>query len=138
MFKELFPVLSTLLTIGAWGVDLFYVGTMLFCIYSFYVDGRAVRATLMLSAGLLVGFLIAVNGGHILINLFLSSLAAGLFALGADGGTDEEPSGNRDTSDEETWSEFAVKHIANYMIAREIDKAIDAKNGNDRGGNMHI
>lgn len=138
MFKELFPVLSTLLTIGAWGVDLFYVGLMLFSIYNFYAEGRAVRATLMLSTGLLVGFLIAVNGGHILINLFLSSLAAGVFALGADGGTDEEPSG-RCSDDEESMGSVLLTGLVNYMVAREIDKSIeDAKNGNDRGGNMHI
>jgi len=74
------------------------------------------------------------------IVLFLGSLFEVLFDILDVLTSDEGDSYNDNASDdEESWSEFVLTHLTNYMVAREIDRAIeDAKNGNDRGGNMHI
>lgn len=144
MFDNLFTILKVI----AWAVDIYFVGAVLLCVYNMFADGKTTGAAVTLIAGVFVAFLIAVNGGHILINLWLSSIAA--WWVGSFFDRDMRPdsdssSGNSSTAaeDDESWGEFALKHTANILIARSIDREInqaveDAKKGNDRNGNLHI
>lgn len=141
----MFENLITIAKVVAWIVDLFFTGSTIVCIVSMYSDGKTAGATISLMCGIVLGCVLAAQNAHILIILFLTPLATWWVASFFDSSlrADDDPPARSSTEDDESWDEFALKHITNYMVAREIDKAIeqqieDARSGNDRNGNLHI
>lgn len=134
-------MIGKIFIVVVWGTAILFSLYAAIIIYDLFADGKGTGGAVSLLTGLISAALLASNGAHILVIMFLTPMAVWFVARFFDSSLrDDDDSEFEDNEPTQSpFSEAMLEAIIINQVARSLDKKIEnARNGGNNGPNMHI